>query len=152
MPSVLDIRTKSLLSAAAVSKDTAAANTVAANAAADAAAAAIDTAVRAAGYYDFCIESGVVKVADRLRGWSAGGGVLPTSYSSIGLSDLVTSHTAARALQMKRDNELAGLQYVIAQVNSLLAHGIDKEPTTTAAADFATLSTMLGDITASMAE
>ena len=122
-----------------------------ANPTADFALAAIDTAVKAAGYDSWKIEFGVVKVPARLRGWSAGAGVLPTAYVSIGLDALVTTYTTAKSLQVKRQNELDGLVYVIAQTNSILCQDVDFE-LATAAADFNTLLSMLSDINSSMAE
>ena len=121
MPSIPEIKTAAMIAVATSSLETATANLIASTTASDAAHRAIEVAVRGAGYDSFVVGPTTVSVPSRLRAWTAQGGVSPPQYTDIGLAPLVTSWKAAAATTTRRQNELDGLKYVLAEAKGLAA-------------------------------
>ena len=121
MPSIDEVKLTALIAAATSSSETASANLSVATAASDAAHRAIEVAVRAGGYDSFEIGTSSVTVPARLRSWSAAGGIAPPGRVDIGLGGLVSTWKAASAATVRRQNELAGLKYVLDEAKGLLA-------------------------------
>lgn len=121
MPTIAEVKLTHLIASATASLTTATTNAEVATAASDTAYATIEAAVAAAGHSSFEIGANSVTTPARLRAWSAEQGISPPRREDVGLSTLVATWRSASATTVRRQNELAGLRYVLDEAKGLAA-------------------------------